>query len=81
LARQTHFEASLRLANIGITSPILIQGGGGHWMGYSGYVGSELIPNSLGLGREAVLQELYSPGFSFCPTTKGNSWGSPFLKF
>jgi dihydroxyacetone kinase len=43
------------LANIGITSPISTQGGGGHQMGYFGYVGSELIPNSLGLGRESVL--------------------------
>jgi hypothetical protein len=33
----------------------MTQGGGGLWMVYSGYVGSEFIPNSLGLGREAVL--------------------------
>jgi hypothetical protein len=46
---------SLRLANIGITSPILTPGGGGHWRGYFGYVERELILNSLGLGREAVL--------------------------
>jgi hypothetical protein len=43
------------LANIGITSPILTWDVGGHWMGYFEYVGSELIPNSLGLGKEAVL--------------------------
>jgi dihydroxyacetone kinase len=47
----------MRLANIGISSSILTQGGGGHRMGYSGYVGSKLIPNSLGLLREAGLQE------------------------
>jgi hypothetical protein len=44
--------ASLRLANIGITSPILIWGGGEHQMDYFGYGRSKLIPNSLGLGRE-----------------------------
>jgi hypothetical protein len=43
------------LANVGITSPILTQSGGGEYMGYFGYVGSELTLNSLGLGREAVL--------------------------
>jgi hypothetical protein len=44
------------LANTGITSPILTKGGGEHQMGYSGYMGSKLMPNSLGLRREAVLQ-------------------------
>jgi hypothetical protein len=43
------------LANIGITTPILTCSGGGHWMGYFGNVGSELILNSLRLGKEAVL--------------------------
>jgi hypothetical protein len=49
------FQNILKLANIGITSLILTQGGGGHPMGYCECVESELIPNSLGLGREAVL--------------------------
>jgi hypothetical protein len=48
-------KASLKLANIGITSPTLIQGVGRHQICYFGYVGSKLIKNSLGLGREAVL--------------------------
>jgi hypothetical protein len=43
------------LANIGISLSIQTWGGGEHHMGYFGYVGSEFIPNSLGLGREAVL--------------------------
>jgi hypothetical protein len=43
------------LANIRITPTILTQCGGGHLMGYFRYVESELIPNSLELGREAVL--------------------------
>jgi hypothetical protein len=41
--------------NIGITSPILTWGCGGHLIGYSAYVSSELIPNSLELERETVL--------------------------
>jgi hypothetical protein len=54
--RRTYSETSLKLANIGITSPILTWCGGGHQMGYFGYVGSKLILNSLELGREAVLR-------------------------
>jgi hypothetical protein len=68
------------LANIRITLPVLTQGGGRHQTGYFGYVGSELILNSLGLEREAVLEDLSSWGSSSCPTTKGNSWELHFLK-
>jgi hypothetical protein len=45
----------MQSANIGTTSPILIQDSGGDQMGYFEYVGSKLISNSLELGREAVL--------------------------
>jgi hypothetical protein len=45
------------------------------WLGYFVYVGSELIPNSLGLGREAVLLELSSQGLP-----PGEQLEFPFLK-
>jgi hypothetical protein len=53
--RQIHFKVSLRLANIGITSLALPQGGGKCQMGYSGYVGNGPTPDSFPLRQEVVL--------------------------
>jgi hypothetical protein len=49
-------------------------------MGYSRYMGSKLIPNSLGLGREAVLQEYSAWVFPLAQPPRRNGWGYPFLK-
>jgi hypothetical protein len=51
---QIHFEVSLRLANIGITSPALPLGGGKCQMGYSGYEENGPTPDSLPHGQEVV---------------------------
>jgi hypothetical protein len=46
-------------------------------MGYFGYVGSKLIPNSLGLGREVVLIGVIQPGFFHLPNVQGEMLGVP----
>jgi hypothetical protein len=51
--RQIHFKVSLRLANIGITSPALPPYGGKCQMDYYGY--EESRPTSLPCGQEVVL--------------------------
>jgi hypothetical protein len=53
--RPIHFEVSLRLANIGITSPALPHSGGKCQMGYSGHVENRPTPDFLPLGQEDVL--------------------------
>jgi hypothetical protein len=65
------------LANIGITSPILTLGGGGHWMGYSGYVGNEFILNSLGLGRELYYRSYPAWVLPLAQSPRGTSKSSP----
>jgi hypothetical protein len=53
LIMQMHFKVSLRLANIGITSPALPPYGGKCQMDYYGY--EESRPTSLPCGQEVVL--------------------------
>jgi hypothetical protein len=80
LTRQTHFNVSPRLANIGITSLALPHNGGKCQMGYSTYVENRPTPDSLPLGQEVVLKGLSTLDFSFYSTPKENNWESLSLK-
>jgi hypothetical protein len=49
-------------------------------MGYSRYMGSKLIPNSLGLGREAVLQEYSAWVFPLAQPPRRKWLGVPLFE-
>jgi hypothetical protein len=58
-------------------SPILTRGSGGHHLRYFGYVGSELIPNSLGLGRELYYRSYPAWVLPLAQPPRGTAGGSP----